>query len=71
MKKNEETSVEIGREFANDLLWGHEAGVYAEDDWTLSSAVRLNAGLRFSLFNVQGKDLYRTGTAGISSLVAG
>ena len=42
-------------EYANDLLWGHEAGVYAEDDWTLSSAVRLNAGLRFSLFNVQGK----------------
>ncbi len=54
-EKNEETSVEIGQEFANDLLWGHEAGVYAEDDWTLSSAVRLNAGLRFSLFNVQGK----------------
>ncbi len=54
-EKNEETSVEIGQEFANDLLWGHEAGVYAEDDWTLSSAVRLNAGLRFRLFNVQGK----------------
>lgn len=54
-EKNEETSVEIGQEFANDLLWGHEAGVYAEDDWTLSSAVRLNAGLRFSLFNIQGK----------------
>lgn len=54
-EKNEKTSVEIGQEFANDLLWGHEAGVYAEDDWTLSSAVRLNAGLRFSLFNVQGK----------------
>lgn len=54
-EKNEETSIEIGQEFANDLLWGHEAGVYAEDDWTLSSAVRLNAGLRFSLFNVQGK----------------
>ena len=54
-EKNEETSVEIGQEFANDLLWGHEAGVYAEDDWTLSSDVRLNAGLRFSLFNVQGK----------------
>lgn len=54
-EKNEETSIEIGQEFTNDLLWGHEAGVYAEDDWTLSSAVRLNAGLRFSLFNVQGK----------------
>ena len=46
---------EIGKEYANDLLWGHEAGVFAEDDWSLSKAVRVNAGLRFSLFNVQGK----------------
>lgn len=46
---------EIGGEYANDLLWGHEAGVFAEDDWSLSKAVRVNAGLRFSLFNVQGK----------------
>lgn len=46
---------EIGKEYANDLLWGHEAGIFAEDDWSLSDAVRVNAGLRFSLFNVQGK----------------
>lgn len=46
---------EIGGEYANDLLWGHEAGVFAEDDWSLSKAVRVNAGLRFSMFNVQGK----------------
>lgn len=48
-------SAEIGGEYANDLLWGHEAGVFAEDDWSLCDAVRVNAGLRFSLFNVQGK----------------
>ncbi|RHU23282.1 hypothetical protein DXD68_19580 [Parabacteroides sp. TM07-1AC] len=46
---------EINKEYANDLLWGHEAGVFAEDDWTLLPSVRINAGVRFSLFNVQGK----------------
>lgn len=54
-EKSESINSEINMEYANDLIWGHEAGVYAEDDWTLSSALRLNAGLRFSLFNVQGK----------------
>lgn len=53
--KDEEVSAEIGGEYANDLLWGHEAGMFAEDDWSLCDAVRVNAGLRFSLFNVQGK----------------
>lgn len=48
-------STEINKEYANDLLWGHEAGVFVEDDWSLSEAVRVNAGLRFSLFNVQGQ----------------
>lgn len=53
--KDQTISTEIGSEYGNNLLWGHEAGVYAEDDWSLSEAVRVNAGLRFSLFNVQGK----------------
>lgn len=50
-----EDTTSINKVYANDLMWGHEAGVFAEDDWTLSSAIRVNAGLRFSLFNVQGK----------------
>lgn len=29
--------------------------MFAEDDWTLLPSVRINAGVRFSLFNVQGK----------------
>ncbi|WP_369979505.1 TonB-dependent receptor domain-containing protein [Parabacteroides segnis] len=45
----------IGKVFANDLLWAHEAGVFVEDDWTLSPTIKLNAGIRFSLFNVQNK----------------
>lgn len=53
--KSSGSLVELGKEFANDLLWGHEAGVFAEDDWSISKAVRLNAGLRLSLFNIQEK----------------
>lgn len=53
--KSEGIPIDIGKEYSNDLLWGHEAGVFAEDDWSLSEAVRVNAGLRLSLFNVQGK----------------
>lgn len=53
--KSQDFISEINKEYANDLLWGHEAGVFAEDDWSLSPSVRVNAGLRLSLFNVQGK----------------
>lgn len=53
--KSQDFISEINKEYANDLLWGHEAGVFAEDDWSLSPSVRINAGLRLSLFNVQGK----------------
>lgn len=48
-------TINIGKVLANDLLWAHETGVFAEDDWTLSPAVKFNVGLRFSLFNVQHK----------------
>lgn len=53
--KSQDFISNINKEYANDLLWGHEAGVFAEDDWTLLPSVRINAGVRFSLFNVQGK----------------
>ena len=42
-----------GKRATDDLLWGREAALFAEDDWTLSPAVRLNGGLRLSLFNIQ------------------
>ena len=48
-------SMQIGQELHNEVLWAQEAAVYAEDEWTLSSAIRLNAGLRFSLFHIDGK----------------
>lgn len=48
-------TVRLDKVYSNDLIWASEVGVFAEDDWSLSSTLRLNAGLRFSLFNVQQK----------------
>lgn len=45
----------LNKIYSNDLIWASEVGVYVEDDWSLSSSVRLNGGVRFSLFNVQNK----------------
>ncbi|MDF9829970.1 TonB-dependent receptor [Parabacteroides sp. PF5-6] len=48
-------SLSVGTVFTDDLLWAREGAVFLEDDWTLSEPLRVNAGLRFSLFNVEGK----------------
>lgn len=48
-------SMQIVKTFADDKLWAHELAAYAEDDWSISDAFRLNAGLRFSLFNINNK----------------
>lgn len=45
----------IGKIYTNDLLWAREAAVFGEDDWDILPALRLNAGLRLSLFNVERK----------------
>lgn len=45
----------IGKIYADDLLWAREAALFGEDDWKLLPGLRLNAGLRFSLFNVERK----------------
>jgi outer membrane receptor for ferrienterochelin and colicin len=36
--------------------YSNELSLYAEDDWDISEKIRLNAGLRFSLFNVDRKN---------------
>jgi outer membrane receptor for ferrienterochelin and colicin len=36
-------------------IYSKEFALYAEDDWDISQRMRLNAGLRFSLFNVDNK----------------
>ncbi|MDR1103281.1 MAG: TonB-dependent receptor [Tannerella sp.] len=41
-------------QYHNDRVRAHEWAVYAEDDVTLSGRVKINAGLHFSLFHVDG-----------------
>lgn len=41
--------------YTNDLLWGHESSLFIEDEWSLSRRFSINAGLRLSLFHVDGK----------------
>lgn len=45
----------LNKENLNRQLYAHELGVYVEDDWKLCNAVRLNAGLRFSLYGADQK----------------
>jgi hypothetical protein len=42
-----------------ERLSAHEAAFHAEEDWTLSSAVRLTGGIRLGMFDMRGKT-YRT-----------
>jgi len=48
-------SVQTGTVFTDELFWAREFGAFVEDDWLISPVVRLNAGLRYSLFNVEKK----------------
>lgn len=40
--------------FAHSQIHGHEVSAYAEDEMSLTDRFRVNAGLRFTLFHVQG-----------------
>lgn len=48
-------SVDLGNAYTEDLLWGREVAAFIEDDWDVLPSLRLNGGLRFSLFNVERK----------------
>lgn len=42
----------------NSYLHGHEASIYAEDNFDLGNRTSINAGLHLSLFNTQGKNYF-------------
>lgn len=48
-------TTDIGKVYTDDLLWGKEFSLFAEDDWELTPVLRVNGGLRFSLFSIQKK----------------
>ena len=45
--------------FSRSEIHGHEASLYAEDEMRLAKRLRVNAGLRYTLFHVQG-ETYRS-----------
>lgn len=48
-------ALDLGHLYTNDLLWAREAAVFIEDDWDILPVLRVNGGLRLSLFNVERK----------------
>lgn len=55
LSKDKNQAVDLNKTFADALLWANEGALFVEDDWTLNSFLRVNAGLRVSLFNVEQK----------------
>lgn len=49
------TKEEINNIKSGNLIYAHEAAVYAEDNWTPLVWLRLNVGVRLSLYAVDGK----------------
>jgi outer membrane receptor for ferrienterochelin and colicin len=47
-----------GKNIASPNVFAKECAIYAEDDWDITRKLRLNAGLRASLFNVDNKTYY-------------
>ncbi len=45
----------VDKRTPHSTLPAHELGVYAEEDWKLGRIVRLNAGLRFGIYSIDGK----------------
>ena len=46
---------DLGAIFANELLWAKEISAFVEDDWKITDPIRVNAGLRYSIFNIDHK----------------
>ncbi|MCA6363586.1 MAG: TonB-dependent receptor [Bacteroidetes bacterium] len=48
-----------GSEQKAQLIEAWESGIYAEDDWTLTSRLKVNMGVRLSYFTTQKKNYWR------------
>ena len=46
------------RGISNSYLKGHEASLYAEDNFDIGNRLSINAGMHFSLFRTQGKSYF-------------
>ena len=55
VKVSEENHVEIDTVAGSSNVYAHETALYAEDNMTFGDIFRLNAGLHYSTFTVEGK----------------
>lgn len=60
--KNKENNIPIQdtlyNSIANSRIYAHEVSAYIEDNFDLTSQLRINAGLHFSMFHVQSKSYF-------------
>lgn len=49
---------DVNKNIASPNVFAKEGGLYVEDDWDITPRLRLNAGIRASLFNVDNKTYY-------------
>lgn len=58
-KENSSTTLDtIYNNQANSQIYAHEVSAYVEDNFDLTSSLRINAGVHFSLFHVQKKSYF-------------
>jgi hypothetical protein len=51
---------EIDTTYGNNNIYAHEWSAYIEDDFTVGEKLKINAGIHFSLFNVESTNYFRT-----------
>lgn len=56
--ENIPTQDTVYNSIANSRIYAHEVSAYIEDNFNLTSRLRMNAGLHFSMFNVQSKSYF-------------
>lgn len=53
------SSYEPDNQFNQKVLEAYESGIYVEDDWKMTSRLKVNLGFRLSHFNTQKKHYFR------------
>jgi outer membrane cobalamin receptor len=56
--KDNNTTSNIDTSFGNSQILAHEVALYAEDDINITSKLKVNIGIHYSLFNVKNKSYH-------------
>jgi len=53
-----DNTLNIETTYGNNKIYAHEVSVYAEDEFTLTARLKMNAGIHASMFHVQNTNYY-------------